>query len=76
MQKLATYKVYELRTYHTNEGKMPRLPARFREHIHNIFKRLRMQVTAYWVPTKEPEAGNMLICVIEHNSEDAAEQKW
>jgi hypothetical protein len=55
---------------------MPLLPARFRDHTHNIFKRLRMQVTAYWVPTTEPEAGNTLICVIEHNSEDAAEQKW
>jgi hypothetical protein len=53
---------------------MPRLPARFRDHTHNIFKRLRMQVTAYW--TTEPEAGKTLICVIKHNSEDAAEQKW
>jgi len=35
-----------------------------------------MQVTAYWVPTTEPETGNTLICAIERYSEDAAEQKW
>lgn len=69
-------KVYELRTYHTNEGKLPGLQARFRDHTHTIFKRLGMEVAAYWVPTSEPEASNTLIYIIEHDSEADAKQKW
>ncbi|MFT6271072.1 MAG: hypothetical protein ACJAVV_003912, partial [Alphaproteobacteria bacterium] len=39
-------KVYELRTYHTNEGKLLELQTRFREHTHSIFERLNMKVVA------------------------------
>ena len=69
-------KVYELRTYHTNEGKLPALQARFRDHTDSIFKRLGMKVIAYWVPTTAPKASNTLIYIIEHDSEDDAKQKW
>lgn len=69
-------KVYELRTYHTNEGKLPALQARFREHTHDIFNRLGMKVIAYWIPTSAPEASNTLIYIIEHDSQDDAKQKW
>ncbi|MFT4940650.1 MAG: hypothetical protein ACI88A_003707 [Paraglaciecola sp.] len=69
-------KVYELRTYHTNEGKMSALQGRFRDHTHTIFKRLGMKVIAYWVPIKDPEASNTLIYIIEHDSEADAKQKW
>ena len=30
--------VYELRTYHTNEGKLPALHARFRDHTIELFE--------------------------------------
>lgn len=68
--------VYELRTYHTHEGKLPALQARFREHTDAIFKRLGMKVVAYWIPTKQPEASNTLIYILEHDSEEDAKQKW
>ena len=69
-------KVYELRTYHTNEGKLPALQTRFREHTHAIFTRLGMKVIAYWTPTQEPNASDTLIYIIEHDSEEDAKQKW
>ncbi|PKG97201.1 NIPSNAP family protein [Paraglaciecola sp. MB-3u-78] len=69
-------KVYELRTYHTNEGKLHALQARFREHTHHIFERLGMKVVAYWIPTTAPAANNTLIYIIEHDSEADAKQKW
>jgi len=69
-------KVYELRTYHTNEAKLPALQARFREHTHHIFERLGMKVVAYWIPTTAPAANNTLIYIIEHDSEADAKQKW
>jgi hypothetical protein len=69
-------KVYELRTYHTNEGQLPALQNRFREHTQPIFERLEMKVVAYWIPTKAPEANNTLIYILEHDSEEDAKQKW
>jgi hypothetical protein len=69
-------KVYELRTYHANEGKLLELQTRFREHTHSIFERLNMKVVAYWIPTTAPESSNTLIYILEHDSEQDAKQKW
>ena len=69
-------KVYELRVYHTNEGKLEALQTRFREHTHAIFTRLGMKVIAYWTPISQPEASSTLIYIIEHDSEEDAKQKW
>jgi len=68
--------VYELRTYHTNEGKLPALQTRFREHTHSIFERLNMKVVAYWIPINAPESSNTLIYILEHESIADAKQKW
>jgi hypothetical protein len=76
IQAASPQKVYEMRTYHTHEGKLPELQTRFREHTHSIFERLNMKVVAYWIPTKAPESSNTLIYIIEHNSEQDAKQKW
>ncbi|WP_339723882.1 NIPSNAP family protein [uncultured Paraglaciecola sp.] len=75
-QAASPQKVYELRTYHTNLGKLPALQKRFREHTHSIFERLNMKVVAYWIPTTSPESSNTLIYILEHDSEEDAKQKW
>lgn len=75
-QAVSPIKVYEMRTYHTHEGKLPELQTRFREHTHNIFERLNMKVVAYWIPTAAPESNNTLIYILEHDSELDAKQKW
>jgi hypothetical protein len=76
VQAQGQQKVYELRTYHTNEGKLLELQTRFREHTHSIFERLNMKVVAYWIPTTAPESSNTLIYILEHDSEQDAKQKW
>ena len=43
-------KVFELRTYTTNEGKLDALQARFRDHTTRIFKKHHMTNVGYWVP--------------------------
>ena len=72
----APERVYEMRTYHANPGKLEALHTRFREHTDGIFQRLGMKVVAYWVPTNEPQASNTLIYILEHKSEADAKQKW
>ena len=47
---VAQNRVYELRTYTCNEGKLEALKARFRDHTIEIFNRHHMESIGYWVP--------------------------
>ena len=68
--------VYELRVYHTFEGKLDDLLTRFREHTTRIFEKHGMKNIAYWTPTDDPLKGKTLIYVIEHASRDTAIANW
>lgn len=68
--------VFELRIYRCNEGKLPNLDARFRDHTVRIFKRHGIQSVAYWHPTQEPDSQDTLIYIIRHDSRDAAKASW
>lgn len=73
---LASAQVYELRTYTTNEGKLPALNKRFREHTVELFKKHGIESVGYWVPTDGERADNTLIYVIKHASREAAAKSW
>ena len=66
-------RVFELRTYTTNEGKLDALNARFRNHTMRIFQKHGMTNVGYWVPQDKP---NTLIYIISHASRDAAKKNW
>jgi len=68
--------VYELRIYRTNDGKLPNLDARFRDHTIDIFDRHGMQSVGYWHPADPPGAENTLIYMLRHKSRDAAKASW
>jgi hypothetical protein len=68
--------VYELRVYHTYEGKLDDLLARFRNHTMTIFKRHGMESVAYWTPTDVPLAGKTLFYILRHPSHAAATANW
>jgi hypothetical protein len=68
--------VFELRMYHTPEGKMDALNARFRDHTIAIFNRLNMHSVGYFVATDPPNTGNLLIYVLEHPSRAEADKNW
>src|ERR1700745_2141359 len=69
-------RVFELRTYTCNEGKLPDLLARFRNHTMRIFEKHGMTNIAYWVPQDAPASQNTLIYFIAHPSRDAAKKNW
>jgi hypothetical protein len=73
---LAGQPVYELRIYHANEGKLPELEARFRDHTMTIFERHGMKNIGYWTPTDDPLKGKTLIYIIEHASREQAVENW
>src|SRR2546430_11260611 len=49
--------VYELRVYHTYEGKLDDLLRRFREHTMRLFEKHGIRNVAYWTPIEEPLKG-------------------
>lgn len=68
--------VYELRVYHTFDGKLDDLLKRFREHTVDIFKRHNMESVAYWTPTDDPLKGKTLFYILRHPSREAATANW
>ena len=74
--QLPSTTVYELRIYHTFEGKLNDLLTRFREHTMRIFEKHGMTNVVYWTPTDDPFKGKTLIYVIAHASREAADANW
>ena len=68
--------VYELRVYHTYEGKLDDLLRRFREHTVQIFEKHGMHNVAYWTPTDDPLKGKTLFYILAHPSREAATANW
>lgn len=69
--------VYELRIYTTNEGKLPDLLKRFREHTCKLFEKHGITNIGYWTPVDaENGSENTLIYIISHKSRDAAAESW
>jgi hypothetical protein len=69
-------RVFELRTYHCNEGRLDALKARFRDHTIEIFKRHGIESIAYWTPQDPQLAKNTLVYLIAHPSREAAKANW
>lgn len=68
--------VFELRVYHTYEGKLDDLLARFRNHTITIFNRHHMESVGYWTPTDDPLKGKTLFYILRHPSREAATLNW
>ncbi len=68
--------VYELRVYHTYEGKLDDLLRRFREHTTKLFEKHGIKNVAYWTPTDEPLKGKTLVYILAHPSREAATANW
>ena len=69
-------RVFELRTYTTEEGKLDALQARFRDHTMKLFEKHGMTNIGYWTPEDAPLARNTLIYVLAHPSREAAKKSW
>lgn len=69
----ADERVFELRTYTTEEGRLEALQSRFRDHTLRIFAKHGMEVVGFWVPTDVP---NTLIYVMAYPSVEARAAAW
>jgi len=74
--KAQSNRVYELRTYTTNEGKLPLLLQRFGGGEIDLFHKNGMASVGYWVPDDEELSKNTLVYMLAHDSRDAAAASW
>jgi hypothetical protein len=72
----AQNRVYELRTYTCNEGKLEALKARFRDHTVELFKRYGIESVGYWIPRDPEKSKTTLIYMLVHPSLEAAQKNW
>ena len=72
----SAHRVYELRLYHVNPGKMDELRDRFGNHTDSIFKRHNMKSIGYWIPEDPPSSQNLFVYILEHPSRPEAEKNW
>jgi hypothetical protein len=71
-----TGRVFEVRTYTAEPGKLEALHARFRDHTVQIFNKHGMTSVGYFAPTDEPLSKNTLIYILSFPSRDAAKKSW
>lgn len=67
-------RIYELRIYHCEEGKLNDLIARFQNHTTNLFEKHGMENIGYWLPTKENN--NSLYYVLAYPDMASGEASW
>jgi len=67
--------IYELRTYQAQPGKLQELVARFAHRTDALIHRHGMKTLAYWIPRGD-NPKNMLIYLVEHESEASAATNW
>ena len=72
----ARARVFEIRTYTCEPGKLPDLLKRFREHTTKLFEKHGMTNIGYWVPADEPRSQDTLIYILAHPSRAAATKSW
>ena len=71
------HRVFELRTYHTHEGKLDALHKRFREHTCRLFQKHGMELIGFWTPREEKDGRrNTLVYLLAFPSREAANASW
>ncbi len=70
-------RVFELRTYYTNEGKLDDLHKRFRDHTCQLLKKHGAELIGFWTPQDDKDGkGSRLVYLLAFPSREAAEKTW
>ena len=69
-------RVFEMRTYYVNTGKMNALHARFRDHTNKLFVKHGMTLIGYWSPIDAKQAEEKMVYILAYPSKEAADKSW
>ncbi len=75
-KKASDNRLFELRIYTTNKGKLDALHSRFRDHTNRLFEKHGMTLVGYWTPTEGDEAANTLVYILAHPDREARNAAW
>ena len=76
-QTATARRVFELRTYYLNEGKLDDLHRRFRDHTCRLLKKHGAELIGFWTPTDEKDGkGSKLVYLVAFPSREAAKKTW
>jgi hypothetical protein len=71
------HRVFELRTYYTNDGKLNDLHKRFRDHTCRLLKQHGAELIGFWTPLDDKDGkSTKLIYLVAFQSRDAAKKTW
>ena len=69
-------RVFEVRTYTTNEGKLGPLVQRMRDHERALFQKHGMDPIGFFVAADPPKSENTFVYILAHQNREAAKQSW
>ncbi len=67
-------RLFEMRTYYAEPGKLDALIARFQKHTTKIFKKHGMENIGYWLPIDNTK--NQLVYILAYPNREARELAW
>jgi hypothetical protein len=71
------HRVFELRTYYLNDGKLDDLHKRFRDHTCGLLKKHGAELIGFWTPADPKDGKNdKLIYLVAFPSREAARKTW
>jgi hypothetical protein len=73
----ASQRVFELRTYYLNEGKLDDLHKRFRDHTCRLLKKHGAELIGFWTPMDEKDGKtDKLVYLVAFPSREVARKTW
>jgi hypothetical protein len=69
-------RVLEIRTYTTNEGRLPALVERMGHGEGKVFERIGMKPMGYFVAAEAPKSSNTFVYILSHESLEKAKENW
>ena len=66
-------RIFELRTYTAQEGRLADVANRFQNYTNPIFAKHNMVSVGYWIPTDTP---NTFVYILAHTSREIAAKNW
>jgi NIPSNAP len=72
----AENRVFEMRTYYANPGKMSALHARFRDHTCKLFEKHGITLIGFWSPIDKDKSEEVLVYMLAYPSKEAADKAW
>jgi hypothetical protein len=73
-EKAPDSRLFELRTYYAEPGKLDHLLARFRDHTTKLFEKHGMTNIGYWVPVDNRD--NLLVYLLAYPDRAARDASW